>query len=202
MDTELMLDVGQANEFKLAMRRSGWDNRDLKRLCEGDMLTRLLPVVRGLAEVNQVTHIIDCDADPFVPEGWTVEDHQKDGQITWDPSTFTFYLSKQQLGDKCIEGNKLRKELAKEPTLNACLLDYLLDRPHLIPEEWKKDQNGNTRYIYFWKTIYRYSDGDLCVRCLCFDGGRWSWGCDFLDNDFHSSDPALVRASKPSVLKA
>ncbi len=47
MDTELMLDVGQANELKLAFRRSGYTNADIKKLCEGDILARLLSIVRG-----------------------------------------------------------------------------------------------------------------------------------------------------------
>lgn len=51
MDTELMLDVGQANEFKLAARRAGYTNADIKRICEGDVLAKLLPVVRGKSEV-------------------------------------------------------------------------------------------------------------------------------------------------------
>jgi len=46
-DTELMLDVGQANEIKLAARRAGATNQDLKRLSEGDMFTRILPVLRN-----------------------------------------------------------------------------------------------------------------------------------------------------------
>jgi hypothetical protein len=195
MDTELTLEVGQANEFKLALRRCGWTNADVKRLCEGDTLARLLPVVRGLAEVNQVTHVIDCDADPFVPEGWKVEEHTKRGQLSWDPAKLAFYLSKHQADGKYLVGTKLRQELTKEPTQNACLLDYLLDHPHLIPEEWKKDAAGNTRYIFFWSTIYRHSDGNLFVRCLCWDDGHWDWGNGWLGHDFFSSDPALVGAS-------
>ena len=50
MDTELMLDVGQANELKLAFRRSGYTNVDIKKLCEGNILARLLPLVRGESE--------------------------------------------------------------------------------------------------------------------------------------------------------
>lgn len=45
------LDVGQANELKLAFRRNGWTNEDVKKMSEGDLLAKLLPVVRGRAEV-------------------------------------------------------------------------------------------------------------------------------------------------------
>lgn len=49
-DTELMLDVGQANEIKLAARRAGATNADLKSLSEGDTFGKVLPILRGLAE--------------------------------------------------------------------------------------------------------------------------------------------------------
>jgi hypothetical protein len=52
MDKELMLDVGQANELKLAFRRAGYTNAEIKKLCEGDLLAQLLPLVKGVAEVK------------------------------------------------------------------------------------------------------------------------------------------------------
>ncbi len=51
-DTELMLDVGQANEIKLAARRAGATNADLKSLSKGDTFGTILPVLRGMAEVR------------------------------------------------------------------------------------------------------------------------------------------------------
>lgn len=196
MDNELMLDVGQANEFKLACRRAGFTNGDIKRLCEGDVLAQLLPVIRGHAEVTQVTHVIDCDAAPLIPSGgWKVEEHKQGGQFNWDPSKLTLYLSDCQRGGQCIEGNKLRKDLAERPTLNANVLDYLIRHPHLIPEEWKVDENGNTRYIYFWGTIYRDSGGSLCVRCLYFRGGHWYWSHCWLGLAWLARSPAVLLAS-------
>src|SRR3989344_599286 len=51
-DTELMLDVGQANELKLAMRRNGWRNADIKELCRGNTLSGVLSIVRGKAKIK------------------------------------------------------------------------------------------------------------------------------------------------------
>ena len=127
MDTELMLDVGQANEIKLAARRAGATNTDLKRLSEGDMFARILPVIRGLAEIVVVKHVIDCDADPFLPKDWEVVEHKKTGILEWDPKKIKLHLSLDQQDGKVIEGNKLRKELANESVLNANVLDYLLE---------------------------------------------------------------------------
>ncbi|MDP6571570.1 MAG: hypothetical protein QF747_01905, partial [Patescibacteria group bacterium] len=87
------------------------------------------------------------------------------------------------------EGNELRKELESQPALPANLLDYLLEHPHLIPEEWKG------KYVFFWGTIYRGSGGLLCVRCLGWYGVGWFWSCGWLDFGWDGSNPAAVLAS-------
>lgn len=149
----------------------------------------------GEIVVKITEHIIDCDTDPFVPKGWTVESHTKGGQLVFDPVKVKLYLSPNQQSGHYIEGNKLRKELANEPVLNANVLDYLLKNPYLIPEEWKWDEQGNTRYIFFWGTIYRNSRGSLYVRDLCWNDGSWIWGARWLGGGWGGSDPAAVFAS-------
>ncbi|NNM83805.1 hypothetical protein HKL94_01115 [Candidatus Parcubacteria bacterium] len=183
--SDLMLDVGQANELKLAFRRADFSNEDIKRLCEGSVLAGVRSVLRGHAAINVVEHVIDCDADPFVPEGWMVEEHQKGGQWKFDLKEVELFLSSGQKGRKYIEGNKLRKELAKKPVFNANVLDYLLANPHLIPEEWKGKYD-----VFFWGTVYRHRDGDLRVRYLYWDDGRWFWSFSWLGNGFFGDDPA------------
>ena len=183
---ELMLDVGQANELKLAFRRAEWTPTDIKRLCEGNLASKLLPVVRGLGDVTITKHVIDCDANPHVPDGWKVESHRKHGSLEWDLTKIQLYLSPEQQGEKRIEGNKLRKELENQPVLNANVLDYLLKHPELIPEEWKK------QYTFFWGTIYRSSAGNLYVRCLCWDGESRIWLYGWLEIGFDSGNPAAV----------
>lgn len=148
---------------------------------------------------EMMKHIIDCDADPFVPKGWKkgwkVEEHKKGGQFVFDPAKVKFYLSPNQQNGKGIEGNKLRKELADELVLNANVLDYLFKNPQLIPENWKKDEQGNPRYIFFWGTIYRDSGGDLCVSYLCFLDGSWDKYYYWLGGDWFGCSPAALRAS-------
>ena len=51
---DLMLDVGQANEFKLACRKAGLTNADVKALSSVGMLSRLLPVLRGCATTKRI----------------------------------------------------------------------------------------------------------------------------------------------------
>jgi len=151
-----------------------------------------LEVVKSLiggtvkAVITTAKPIIDMDANPYVPNNWKVESHKKGGQLEWNLERIQLYFSEQQNGDKWIEGNKLRKELKTQSVCNANLLDYLLAHSELIPESWKG------KAICFWGTIYRYSDGNLYVRYLCFNGRSWSGYCSWLDDGFGSSDPAVV----------
>lgn len=154
----------------------------------------LLGLVAGTHEIKMIEHCINCDAEPFIPDGWRVEEHQKMSNIKFDPSKIDFYLSKKQKNGS-IEGNKLREELKGKKVLNANVPDYLLKNPQIIPEEWKKDEKGDTRFIFFWGTIYRSSRGRLCVRYLYWDGGQWRWGRDWLGEGFYSYDSSAVLAS-------
>lgn len=193
---EFVLGAGQAHELELAFRRTGWSNGEVKVLSMGNNLQQVREFVLGRAELKVVKRVIDCDSDPFIPNGWQgVEQHTKGGMMEWDPTKVKFYLSKDQQGGKTVKGDKLRKELASQPVMNANVLDYLLANTALIPEEWKKDESGNTRYIFFWGTIYRHSGSGLCVRCLSWHGGQWFWLYRWLDDEWDGSYPAALRAS-------
>jgi hypothetical protein len=126
-------------------------------------------------KASTTTHLIDLDAAAKPYNGWQPVEHQKGGQFEWDPAKVTLYLDSGQKGGKWIKGEKLQQNLASSGKVpfNANLLDYLLEHPELIPTEWKQDENGNTRFIFFHGTTYNDSDGDRCVRCLCWDDGRW-----------------------------
>ena len=141
--------------------------------------------LRGDAEVVIKTHVIDCDANPYVPNNWKVEEHIKGGELRWNPDEVELYLCDKQKGGT-IEGNELRKLLKGKPVLNANVLDYLLANPQLIPEEWKD------KAVFFWGTIYRNSHGLLYVRFLYWLDDRWFWNSDWLDFFFNDSNPAVL----------
>lgn len=181
--------VGLAHKVCLSAEEQGYTPELLNALAETpDLFRQLLQVQHGYASITMMEHVIDCDADPFVPNGWKVEEHQKGGQFKWNAAQVALYLSKFQKNG-VIEGNKLRKELVDKPVLNACVLDYLLAHPHLIPEEWKG------KAVFFWGTIFRYADGYLCIRYLCWRGGWWDWGGLWLGRDWNGRSPAALRAS-------
>jgi hypothetical protein len=191
--SDLMLDVDQAGELKAAFRRGNWTNAEVKRLSEGDLLAKVRNVVRGFSAITPILHAIDCDADPFIPDGWIVlpEDqlpNRVKGIFTWEPTKVKLYPSKKKKGDRYILGHDLREELANQSVLNVNLLDYLLkpENQHLIPEDWKG------KYVFFWGTIYRSSYGSLYVRYLYWFDGAWGWGYGLLDDDFSSRSPAAL----------
>jgi hypothetical protein len=195
MATPSDISVGLVHELTITATKVGWEPKDFADLAHSEeKLRRILPFVRGFAEITQVQHIVDCDAKPFLQNGWKVEEHKKGGQLMLDMSKVRLHLSPNQMDGKRIEGNKLRKELASESVLNANVLDYLLAHPDLIPEDWKKDERGNTRYIFFWGTIYR-TGGSLYVRYLYWDGGAWIWDNDWLGSDWRGRRPSAVLAS-------
>ncbi len=149
----------------------------------------LKKILRG--EDPFLSQTVDLSATPFIPDGWSVEEHQKGGQFVWDPTKVRLHLDEGQTDRRYVEGHKLRKLISKKNPYNANLLDFLLKNgnQHLIPEEWKG------KAVFFWGTIYRGSGGDLCVRYLDWGSGRWRWSFIWLDGDWDGDGPALVPAS-------
>ncbi len=129
---------------------------------------------------------VDLDTDPFIPNAWSIEEHKKGGQFKYDPKMVELYLNEGQKNGECIEGNKLRKELATKGVFNANLLDFLLKNPQLIPESWKE------KVIFFWGTVYCSTGGRLYVRYLFCPGDKWSWGYEWLNDGWNFHNPAAV----------
>ncbi|MEI6296649.1 MAG: hypothetical protein WCO84_03315 [bacterium] len=128
--------------------------------------------------------VVNTNITPFIPDGLELVNHSKMGDISWDPLKFSLYVSEKQRGWH-IKGDELRKELGSRTVANACILDHLLMNLHLIPEEWKGF------VICFWATIYR-SEGNLCVRNLYWNNGRWGQDYEQIDTDWGADELALV----------
>jgi len=142
-----------------------------------------------LDAIKVVKHVINCDADPFIPDGWDVKSHKKGGELEWDPQRIKLHLDEGQKDGRVIVGSDLRKKLADQPTLNANVLDYLLAHPELIPESWKDEHTP------FWGTIYYDSVGNVVVRYLYWSDLGWDWGRRLLGYDWDSNYPAAILAS-------
>jgi hypothetical protein len=187
--------VGLAHKVCLAAEEQGYTPELLNTLAEDPALFRkMLYVQRGYAEVKAGDGVVDLDANPFIPRiGWEVDEHQKGGFFKWNQNQAQPYSAKQQKNGKVTQGYELRRELEGKRVFNANLLDYLFAHPHLIPEKWKQDKQGRTRYIFFWGTIYRDEDCDLYVRYLYWDGSKWDCGYRWLAKDWGVDDPAILR---------
>lgn len=155
--------------------------------------------VLGHAQVKQIEHLIDLDADPFIPEGLEVRNHQKGGIFKWNPNDVKLCLSESTEEERgSIHGNVLHVELIGKPVFNACLLDYLICHQYLIPENWKNDENGHARQIFFWGTTYQNSKGyaHTGVRFLFWSGSIWRCCYIDFDEDWYGLNPAAaLRAS-------
>ncbi|MCC6934803.1 MAG: hypothetical protein IT406_03910 [Candidatus Yanofskybacteria bacterium] len=45
------------------------------------------------------------------------------------------------------------------------------------------------------RSTHRNSNDNLYVRYLYWNGSRWNWNYNWLDNDFNGNNPAVVRAT-------
>lgn len=190
MANEFILGSGQAHEIELAMNRvGGWDRELVQELCSGNRLSLVREYLLGFSEIRRIEHLVDLDADPFVPNGWSVHTHAKDGPFRFDPIKVKLYLPDEQKTGT-ISGYKLRELLAGRRPFNANLLDWYLqpENQKFIPEDWKG------KAVFFWGTIYRGSNGELYVRYLRWDGRRWNWSRRWLDVVWSALEPALVPA--------
>ncbi|MEI7620535.1 MAG: hypothetical protein WCJ57_03105 [Candidatus Falkowbacteria bacterium] len=179
-----LFSIGAMNQLADAFEKAGFSAEDVTKLKQFNNLKGVKAIINGRATITYPERLIDLAANPFCPEGWSVEEHQGTGNWKLDLSAPLHWSKKQVKGT--IEGNKLRKELKGKKVLNANVLDYLLTSPDLIPEEWK---NKN---VFFWGTIYNHSDDSLYVRYLRWYGSSWGWYYHWLDFDFDSAGPAVV----------
>ena len=162
--------------------------RGLKEPDKGMALDQLQLVIEHRNPFDQ--NLINCSAYPLIPTGWSLRRHRKADWLEWDPAKIKLHLEIGQHVCKCLRGYELEEALENKPVLNACVLDWLLAHPKLIPENWK------SRYIFFWGTIYRSKDGSVYVRGLCWhpDCDRWDGHYVCLIDLWDSRCPAALRA--------
>jgi len=209
---------GQTHQLMDRLEKEGFSPEDITKLGQFRNLVGLKGVLDGTAKIspvtedvlrvikiNETTIVVNLGAVPKLPfdgatmeqhigEGWAIVEKRSDGLYV-SGRKVALHLSKRQQNGKWLKGYDLCEELTGKPVLNANVLDALYDNPHLIPEDWKKDEWGNIRYIFFWGTIYRNASGRLYVRDLCFFDGAWHRRCAWLAAGWGGVNPAALLAS-------
>lgn len=186
--------LGLSHKFFRAFEKAGGTPADANALAEDPDLMRGL-----LVDFRRRSRLIDFDAKPHAAEHWVIrpEDQLPNlirGQMEFDPKKVVFHLDAAQKTGSIV-GNDLKEKLAEAgPLYGAQVLDYLYENKDRIPVSWQKDENGNTRYIYFW-TIYRGDGGHLSVRYMFWDEWRWVWSHARLADKFNWWSPAAILAS-------
>lgn len=189
--------IGQMNQLANALIAAGYTPEHVTRLGQHRQLRDIRNMLDGCGELCVNTHLIDCDTPPFVPySGSKWIHHRKGGQFFWDNKKVKLYWWGQQ-EDGVFYGrhdlSSLSRENSKFPVLNANMLDYLLDHPYLIPEEWKYGKKGDRLIISFWGTHYVDHDRREYIRTLCFSGGHWEGGIKVLSGgSWGVCDPAVM----------
>jgi hypothetical protein len=125
--------------------------------------------------------------------GWAKVELRK-GVLYVDDVKVSLYLAPGQQNGGAMNGFELEKVLAHMPTLHPNILDALLAHPYFFPEDWKHDEQGRIRYIFFWSVVWKNAVGLRCVRYLYWYEGIWQQGYYWLDYQFDDQSPAAVRA--------
>ena len=210
------LPVSEMNATIELLDRLGVDRDGLKRFRKAsshEQMTIAQMLQNGIIPAEQkfvsappkpIDHVLDLTTIPKLPfDGAEIVENKGAGVVRLERRGDDLYLDgkkielhlspKQKKGT--IGGNDLRKYLEGKPVLNAAVLDYLLAHPELIPDSWKKNKEGNTLYTFFFGTIYRRADGNLYVRCLCWDVGRWVSRYRWLGSGWNVCNPSALLAS-------
>ena len=193
-------DLGLIHEAVITGRKAGWGQIEWAKLAHDEaMMRKIRLVLLGFGSIKVSETLINCDTDPYVPEGLVVVEHQRDGWFNWDASQVwvakqvRLYLDESQCVEGGVKGTKLRKSLAAQPVLNANVLDFLLANKQLIPEEWKNTgAHGHGPIISFWGTIYRDGHDLMHVRYLRWYFSEWRTFTGLLHNKWTSNNPTLV----------
>lgn len=177
MDLELMLDVGQANEFKLACRRAGYTNADIKKLCEGDTLAQFLPVLKGQANIVTTKHIVGNANEVFqvvVDYSQTLSDMIASGHYDWVNSDITkehFPITGNGTVDLTPELIHFGKSMGTDNVLKD--LDSRGLRPATLSELLafgaKFPEKQREFPIIGLGSVWTFSDGHRRVPFLCED---------------------------------
>lgn len=127
--------------------------------------------------------VIDCDAPAIDIENASVLHHHHRGQIVWDPQRVEWCTSVNEYKQIC------EPELAEQPTMNMCAMEYLRNHQQLIPPEWQSFK------LFFPGTTYHCA-GTVYVPFLYYEQHcaepKWKRSFAPITNKFEENDVILL----------
>jgi hypothetical protein len=127
-------------------------------------------------------YFVDGDAKPLKIKGYSAIIHHRNGFWRFDPQKIGHFASENN-----ISGKEVYRLLEKN-SINGNLIDFLLDREQLIPENWPVA-------IHCFGTIYsRNEDGLLFIRVLLKCDNRYTSCMCLLKNDFRPEEILIFNA--------
>lgn len=127
-------------------------------------------------------YFVDGDSKPLKIEGYTATVHHRNGFWRFNQENLKFLN-----GEAGVAGQEIY-QLVENVAFNANLIDFLLTRQKLIPDNWPKT-------VFCFGTIYsRNNDGFLFVRGLikCEDGEYSACLCP-LRNGFRPNNVLILK---------
>lgn len=171
----------ELQNLEVALRGLGWKTPEIKTLFRSDRLNNLRSMLELSPHLLSPSKTIDLSGSVDVP-GLSVNWNQKQKRMVWNPDSFTLFQTEAQAKGKDVGWtNHTFFVRDNYSPVNACLLDYLLECPHLIPRSWRyclsedleEDLHLEVRNICFLGTTYLDQDRKIFVRGMYFDGKKW-----------------------------
>lgn len=173
----------QAAEFDFALERNGWTAEDVKKASGGDLLAKLLLVVRDRAEVvvKSILTLMRTVRIAAQPALTASEEYFKEAGVVWTGSNF----QAQFLGLEvpATEEAELDVRKLEEDSFNEPILEVLGDKAEISPSQLRAFLAAN-RESPEWFVFYLHGkDGNLwAVRALWGGAeGGWRVGADSVD---------------------
>lgn len=198
-DEELSVDVSLMAELKLAFRKAGikdreWTSQRIKRLVEKpELLTDLLRVLSGQAQIAPIKHLVNLRKNPPYDQRAPsrIYEHRKGGRrFELDFTKIGFLRPRHRIHYDFLK-KQFTGELEDLCVCNATLLDYIIGHCEsgLIPDEIRLGQYQSIAFLgttYFGEGESGFADNEdeidddptFFVRTLCWDncqGWFWSW---------------------------
>lgn len=173
--SELTLEVGQANEIKLAARRAGATNADLKVLSKGDMFARILPVLRGRAKVvvSSILTLLRTVSIAVQPAATTSKEYFEQAGVKSMGQNFQNQFLGLEIA--ATPETELAVRKLEESSLDAPIMSELGEKAETSTSQFRAFLDAN-RGSQEWFIFYlRGKDGNLWAVYAYWDGRLEGW---------------------------